>query len=663
MITLSFQDADLESVLDAAARVLGFNYVVAPEVRRKVTVQGRIARSDLFDALLAILEVHGLTAIRSGEVYKIIRIATAQAQGVPVVIGTEPDPARRAEEIVTHLVQPSYGSAAEIARVLAPMVSREGTVSVHRDTNVLVITDSVDKLRRHLRIIRSLDLPTAREQSHVFPLRHADAAQLAGLLARLLGTGAAPAPAPPTVRSPDPGEPGPPAGPAPVATEAAGSRPVMLADPRTNSLVVTATPAVLERIQALITRLDTETPPTKGVFLYRVEHLRARELAATLTALFRRRGGEAAEGAAGDRLSLPAVGPSQPTPPPGAAPGPEGQRDDLGSGDVRVIADEPTNTLLITATTPMWTALQPVLQRLDRMPRRVLIEILVAEVLLDDSTALGIEWSLRSGNLRIGGETFTLGGGLDTGLPGIQVLPPAFFFILQSNDILALLQAFSRVNRVNVLSSPHVLASENKKAQIHVGQSVPILTTQQQAATGIAPQPQPTSVITTTVDYRDTGVILTVTPRVSDNRFVALDVRQEVSDAIPNLVSQTQSPVITKRVAETSVVVAENETLVLGGLIEERKVRERAGIPFLSRIPVLGYLFGTTTEALRKTELLILVTPRVVLDPAESRSLYEELRRRAPELRRELERLPPAPLPPRAPQSLGPPEAWTVSGR
>ena len=242
------------------------------------------------------------------------------------------------------------------------------------------------------------------------------------------------------------------------------------------------------------------------------------------------------------------------------------------------------------------------------------------------------------------------------GLPGIAPTPPGFSLLLHNSDILALLQAFSRVNRISVLSSPQVLTSENKKAHIHVGQSVPILTTQQQPATGVAAQPQPTSVITTTVDYRDTGIILTVTPRVSDNRFIALDVRQEVSDALPNLIGGTQSPVFTKRVAETSVVVAEHETLLIGGLIDERKVRERAGIPFLSRIPILGYLFGVTTEVLRKTELLILITPRIVLDPVESRSIYEQFKRRAPDLKQDLERLPAGPPAPRtlegSPRSL-----------
>ena len=657
-VALNFQDADLEVVLDAVARAVGFNYVLAPEVRRKVTVQGRVARGELFDVLLAILEVNGLTAVRSGEVYKIVRIAAAQAQGLPVVVGIEPDPARRPGEIVTQVVSVSYGSAPEIARVLSSLAAREGAVAVHRGTNVLVITDSVERLRRHLRIIRSLDVPTAQEQFQVYPLRFADANALAALLSQLFGGAAPAAPRPPAVIVPA-AEPSEAAGaptPAPVLSgpETGPGRPVILADPRTNSLLATGPPGVLERLQGLVTRLDAETPPTKGVYLYRVEHLRAKELAATLTLLFRRKSGAAPEAPGGLRSGPPGTGPEGPPGPPPVSPptvpAADADGDGLATGDIRVIADEPTNTLLVTASSPLWAALQPVLKRLDRKPRRVLIEILVAEITLDDSTSLGIEWALRSGRgIRIGGERLSVGTGLDVGAPGTVPLPPGLFFVLQSADILTLLQAFSRDNRVNVLSNPHVLTSENKRAQIHVGRSVPILTTQQQPTTGIAAQAQPTSVITTTVDYRDTGIILSVTPRIGEDRFIALDIRQEVSDAIPNLVSQTQSPVFTKRVAETSVVVVESETLVLGGLIEERRVWEREGIPFLSRIPILGYLFGATTEAIRKTELLILVTPRVVGDDADAQSVSEELKRRSPELRREIERATPPSAPPRPP--------------
>jgi general secretion pathway protein D len=680
-VSFNFQDADLEVVLDAVSQAIGFNYVLAPEVRRKVTVQGRVPRRQLFDLLLAILEVNGLAAVRSGDFYKIIRSASAQAQGLPVVVGPDPDPSRRPEELITQLVHLRYGSAGEVARVLQPMLSREAALTIHRDTNVLVITDSVEKLRRYLSVIRMLDVPTAQEQVQVFPLRFGDASSLAPLITQLVGgTGGGAGRFVPGLGG-RAGEPSPeaPLAPAAAPREVGGSRVVILADARTNSLVAIGPPAILERVQALVSRLDTETAPTRGVFVYRVEHLRAKDLAASLSALFRRRGGPEPPA----RSIPPGPGPppgempaGAPPGPPAGGPPPEIERDDLAVvEDIRVVPEEATNTLLVTTTPGVWNALLPVLQRLDRMPRRVLIEILVAEFTLDDSTSLGIEWSLRSEKgIQIGGERLSVGTGLDTGVPGIVPLPPTFFFVLGNKDILALLQAFSQANRLNVLSSPHVLASENKRAQIHVGSSVPILTSQQQPTTGVASAPQPTSVITTTVEYRDVGVILTVTPRVSDNRFVALDIRQEVSAVVPTSPQPQSNPVpsptFTKRVAETSVVVGEQETLVLGGLIEERKGQVRQGIPLLSQIPILGYLFGSTQDIVVKTELMIMVTPRLVLDPGEAKSLYEDFKRRAPELRREMDRpnapVPPiAPFPPRpaAPQSLAPSPAPDLSSR
>src|SRR5262249_22841962 len=226
-VTLNFQDADLDVVLDAVAQSIPFNYVLAPEVRRKVTVQGRVPRRELLDMLLAILEAHGLTAVRSGDLYKIVRIAAAQAQGLPVVVGAEPDPSRRPEEIVTQLIPLRYGPAAELPRLLQPLMARETAVAVHRDPNILVITDSVEKLRRYLSIVRMLDVPTAQEQLQIFPLRFADATALAPLITQLVGGGAAaPRPAPPPAPRVPEGLEGLPA--APVLREPTGGRAVIL---------------------------------------------------------------------------------------------------------------------------------------------------------------------------------------------------------------------------------------------------------------------------------------------------------------------------------------------------------------------------------------------------------------------------------------------------
>jgi general secretion pathway protein D len=212
------------------------------------------------------------------------------------------------------------------------------------------------------------------------------------------------------------------------------------------------------------------------------------------------------------------------------------------------------------------------------------------------------------------------------------------FFLFETDRFLSLLNLYANYGKVNILSSPHILTSENKKAVINVSNSIPIVTSFTGAQTGVVPgevQQPPQTIQTSNVEYRDAGIVLTVTPRISDRRVVALDVKQTVND-----VGQPQppsgSPIIIKREAETSVVLHDNQTLVLGGLIQTRRADTRVGIPGLSRIPVVGFLFGRTEEQFRRTELLLLITPRVIGDPAEARDLYEQIRAQRPELQRNL---------------------------
>ncbi len=182
-----------------------------------------------------------------------------------------------------------------------------------------------------------------------------------------------------------------------------------------------------------------------------------------------------------------------------------------------------------------------------------------------------------------------------------------------------MLNAYAKASKLNIISRPHIIATNNKEAKIDVGEEVPIITTQTRAGDG-----DNTENIDQTIEYRSTGIILTVTPHINENREVTLDVTQEVSEAQQNLLGGTDSPIILKRSAKTSMVVRDNETLIIGGLIQETKERSREGIPFLSRIPLLGYLFGTTKDTVTKTELVILMTPRVISTSEEGKRLTDD---------------------------------------
>ena len=315
--------------------------------------------------------------------------------------------------------------------------------------------------------------------------------------------------------------------------------------------------------------------------------------------------------------------------------------------ETRFIPDEVTNSIIVTTYPRLWTEIEPIIKKLDRMARQVLIEVLAVEVTLDDSTSLGIEWAIQQGRFST---NFTALGG-----PPVSILPPVpasipslaaagspaltglNFFTFATNQFFTALNALATENKVNVLSSPSVMTTENKKAVINVSQSVPVLTSQQipiGGTTTTTTANASTAIVgTQTVEYKDVGIVLTVTPRIGEQGTVALEVKQEVNDILSQTFGQTGSPAFSKREAETSVVLMNNQTLVLGGLMQNKRTTNKTGIPFLNKIPVVGYLFGNTTEAINKTELLLLITPRVVGTALDASRITDQLRRATPEIR------------------------------
>ena len=267
---------------------------------------------------------------------------------------------------------------------------------------------------------------------------------------------------------------------------------------------------------------------------------------------------------------------------------------------------------------------------------------------------MAIEWAIRSGKFEasfsqpVSGGTGSIPGRLPSTLIPLGasgIIPPGLnLFAFATDKFLAALNALAAENKVNVLSSPSIMTTENKKAVINVSRSVPILTGQQVPIGGTTTGGDSNQSIvgTQTVEYRDAGIILTVTPRIGEQGTVALDVKQEVND-VGDPVPPTNSPEFKKREAETSVVLVNNQTLVLGGLIQNRRTVIKNGIPFLNKIPVLGYLFGFTEQKIEKTELLLLITPRVVGTAVEAARLTEEMRRITPELEESVRRSPRAP--------------------
>ena len=280
-VVLNFDSADIETVVHAASEIVGFNYVLAPDVRGKVTVQtsGRIPQEDVFGVLLAILEVHGFTAVKSGNLYKIVRIEGARERAVPTIVGLEPDPNRTADEIITQIVPVRFSSVADLATLLRPLVSQRGNLVAHRETNVLMVTDSANNVRRLLDIIRMVDVEIALDELQIIQIRYADAADLATILNQLFASGrlrraaasvpgVPAAPTPPV--APPPAAPGAPAAARPPGAETTGAEraPLIVAERRSNSLIVHARKHELETVRRLITQLDVNIYGGRRVFIY-----------------------------------------------------------------------------------------------------------------------------------------------------------------------------------------------------------------------------------------------------------------------------------------------------------------------------------------------------------------------------------------------------------
>jgi len=675
-IVLNFDNADIETVIHAASEIVGFNYVLGPGVSgKKVTVQtsGRIPQEDVFGVLLAILEVHGVTAVRAGNLYKIVPVEGARERAVPTIVGGAADPSRTADEIVTQIVPIRFAGVNELGTLLRPLISSRGTLIANRETGILIITDSASNISRLLDIIKLVDIEVALDELQIVPLQYAEAGEMATILNQLFqagrlragsggvsgsGVGSAPAGAlPPPVA--------PPAGAAAGGGGSAGGGsdrpPLIVAERRSNALIVHARKGEMETIRKVIEKIDVNTSGGRRVFIYYAENAKAKDLGATLNAIYTGRettsttssptstGGSQVGRRAGEP---PPVLP----PPPSVGPGaPLGQADaPLAEGQVRFIADETTNAIIVTTTPRQWADIEATIKQLDRMPRQVLIEVLVAEIALTNDLRLGVDWALKSGSFRFGQSSLNTGGAGDP-TPGSFPLTPSVgklvplagggltAFVFSAGEFLALLNTLAAENRVNIVSNPHVMTSENKKAVINVSQSVPVVTGQQTGTTvtgtttttgGVANQPTTTAPIGSlnqTVEYRDAGVILTVTPRIGERGTVALDVKQEVN-AVGPPVAPTGSPSFTKREAETSVVLLNNQTLVLGGLIQDKVTLNDRGIPFFKNIPIIGYFFGFKERAVERTELLMLITPKVVGTALDAARITEEMRHATQEL-------------------------------
>lgn len=597
-VTLNFEDADIREVIGVVLRdILGLNYLIDPDVSGTVTL--RTARPLTRDAVLPVLEAalnaRGATLIETAGLYRVVVQREGVRPGVAPRPGVAGLPLPAGQSLQVFPLQ--FISATELQKVLELIVPKGRIVIVDESRGLLIVAGNAQEIASVQESVRLFDVDQFAGMNMLLAsVDNIDVNVLVNDLNNIFG----------------------------------GQQKGLLAGQvrfipvnRLNAVIVMAREQrYVEEAFHWITRLDrTRNAADPQLFVYRVQNAKATELVKILQGIFGRNGEETL-----GRVNAPANEPQGLSPAAGAPS--DGPRVEAtiavagGRGPVRVTADEAGNALLISATSRDYALVQDVLNQLDIVPLQVLIEASIVEVTLNNSLRYGLQYFLQSGGLGIAdnGRTILSTGALTTGIS--PTLPGFAFSLTNGGQTRAVLDALSSLTQINVISSPQLLVLDNQIARLQVGDVVPIIT--QTATSAVTATP----LIVNTVQYRDTGVILEVTPRVNASGIVTLDIIQSVSDVSRTTVTNIDSPTFSQRRILSTVAVETGSTVLLGGLIRERNDKGDSGIPFLHQIPVVGALFGAKNESASRTELIVLLTPRIVRNPEQARDLTQEIRRK-----------------------------------
>jgi len=570
-VVLNFNEVDISTMVKFISDLTGKNFILDDRVKGKISVYSpsKLSTEEAYNVFTSVLELKGFTIVQSGKVAKIVPSSSAKQSGFKLLPEGEQAPVN--ENYVAQVSKLEYITAQEAVTFLQPMVSKDGHLSAFGPGNLLLMVDSALNIRKLHSLLQSIDTERTREGLEIIYLKNASAESAAKIIQQWLsGTDGKPA-----------GQP---------ATAAAGSTTNVLADQRLNALLIFGNETTKKAIRELVAKLDVTPPEANSkVNVYYLENTDATDMAKVLDGVVK---GISAQAAAQ----------------PGAA-APQGSPFD--SGKVTITPDKASNSLVIMASPTDYTNLIQVIKKLDRRSKQVFVQVLIAEVSLDKSSEFGLQTGLIGGgspgnNLTIAGLYDPLGtlGTIGTILASGGTLTPGI--TASPLNITMVLKALDKKGLLNILSTPNILTSDNKEAEINVGENVPF----QGSAT------QSTYGTTQSIERKDIGINLKIKPQISEGDYIRMDINQEIS-AVKDSRGQAVDLVTTKRSAKTSVVVKDRETVAIGGLIQDTEENTVSKVPILGDIPLLGWLFKTKTKSRKKTNLMILLTPHIVKDAAD----------------------------------------------
>lgn len=609
-IVLNFENADLREVVRTIlGDFLKISYIYDPKVQGTVSLQ--TTRQLAPDAVLATLEtllrMNG-AALVVGDPYRVVTAADAPKTQLVPQLGNSATPLPPGFRVIVAPLQ--YVSATQMEKLLEPFIMPQSLLRVDVARNLLILAGTSGELGTLIETIGVFDVDWLAGQSiGLFPLSQVTPEDMVKELDAIFGTDAQ----------------GPLAG-------LIRFQPIN----RLNALLVVSTQsAYLEKIERWITHLDRSSSAGQNLYVFYLENGKAKDIADILTQIFaeRERGrsdsGRVAPGRRAVELQSASSAPAPAGSPPNAAASSAVGRTSEGlayseSANIKIIADEVNNSLLILASPPDYRMVMAAIKKLDIIPLQVLIEATIAEVKLTDDMRFGLQWFFKSGDMK-----GILRSGTVTGISAdvlSSTITSGFSLIGEGTDAKAILDALDAETAVNIVSSPHLMVLDNQTATLQVGDQVPLITRQQQSTSTDAN-------LVNTVEYRDTGVIMKVTPRVNASGSIIMEVEQEVSTVVPNP-EEPLSPTISQRKFKSSVVVQSGDTVVLGGMIFDQSSKQRDGFPVLSDLPLAGALFGSTKLDDDRTELVMLITPRLVRNRHEAQLVTDEVRKRLKSLQR-----------------------------
>jgi general secretion pathway protein D len=588
-VTIDFDDVDIALFIKFISELTGKNFVVDKAVRGKVTIISptKISVKEAYKVFESVLEVHGFTPITAGSIVKIVPSVQARSKNIETRLREEAiDPEDR---VVTQLIPLEYANPDELKKLFAPLISKSSVMVSYPPTGMLIVTDVLSNIKRLLSIVRAIDVVGIGQEITVVPLENATATVIVKSITSIFQAKARRkgAPPPDTIK--------------------------VVADERTNSLIISATEDDTVKVKELIALLDREVPRGEGdIRVYYLQNANAEDLAQVLTAL-----------------------PSK------QQKGTEKGKAPVISKEVQIVADKATNSLVITSNRDDYAILEDVIEKLDIPRRMVYIEALLMEVSVDKRFELGVRWHAAD---EIGSYDDKSVGGFvssvppDVSIPTIDpvtatgVFPPGFSLGvlgeaieiggIEFPNLLAVVNAFQNDSDVHIISTPQIMTMDNEEAEIIVADNIPFLTRQETTSANID---------YSSYEFKDVGTTLKITPQINQERFVRLEIYNQLAQVVDQ--EQAGLPTTLKREAKTTVVIRDGHTVVIGGLIDETLSKTTYQTPCLGSVPFFGWLFKSKLDQSDRTNLFIFITPHIVENPMEANVIYQDKKKNIDEIR------------------------------